>query len=163
MKTIAGVAITVVVVFLLLWSLTSSNTSPQTTASSTEEGKVMGKSAPVHQANHLNKLTVDRAGCSCVLGCDDPRVRWDSCQADVHSVTNGQRIDWSLGCNQKWATCVELTPNEDYYFEIVRGLPECPQHPTIMGQQINSISLTCVKIHARPYDAIYVNAKREKR
>ncbi len=162
MKVIVGVAITVVVVLLFVWIFASSNSSPQTTASSTEARKAI-ETAPVHQANHLNKLTVDAAGCSCVSGCDDPRVRWDSCQADVHSVKNGQRIDWSLGCNQKWATCVELTPNEDYYFEIVRGLPECPQHPTIMGQQINSISLTCIKIHARPYDAIYINAKREKR
>lgn len=36
MKTIAGVAITVVVVLLLLWSLTGSNTSPQTAASSAD-------------------------------------------------------------------------------------------------------------------------------
>jgi hypothetical protein len=164
MKVIAAVAITVIVVLLLLWSLTSSNTSPQTMASSsTEVSKVMEsapKSAPVHKVNHLNKLTVDAAGCSNVTGPGyyDPEWEWarrDLCQADAHSVKNGQRVNWSLVCNPKWATCVGLTPNEDYYFEVVSGIPEC--------QNAARLNLTCVKIHARPYDAIYINAKREKR
>jgi len=158
MKVIGAVAITVVVVLLLLWSLASNNTSPQTAASSTEAGKVM-ESAPVHQVNHLNKLTVDAAGCLCVLGCDDPRVRYDMCQADAHFNASGERVNWFLGCDMRWATCMALTPNEDYSFEIIQGAPECRR--TVMGREIRT---RCVKIHARPYDAIYTaTQQREKR
>ncbi|MGA2876697.1 MAG: hypothetical protein ABSE82_14330 [Nitrososphaerales archaeon] len=151
MKVIAALAITVIVVVLLLWSLTNSNTSPQTIAFSSKEIK----SAPVHQVNHLNKLTVDVAGCFNAGGYDDERARVDLCRADVHGSINGQRIDWTLTCNLSWATCVGLTRNEDYYFEVVSGIPEC--------QNAAKMHMGCIKIHARPYDAIYLNAKRENR
>ncbi len=128
----------------------SSNTSPQTKALSGKEIK----SAPVHQVNHLNKLTVGVTGCF-NLGDDDERGRVEVCKADAHSMINGQRIDLSLTCFLSWATCVRLTSNEDYYFEVVSGLPEC--------QNFEKIHMTCIKIHARPYDAIYINTKREKR
>ena len=88
-------------------------------------------------------------------GDDDERGRVDVCKADAHSMINGQRIDLSLTCFLSWATCVRLTSNEDYYFEVVSGLPEC--------QNFEKIHMTCIKIHARPYDAIYINTKREKR
>ena len=150
MKVIAALAITAIVVVLLLWGFTSSNTSPQTKALSGKEIK----SAPVHQVNHLNKLTVGVTGCF-NLGDDDERGRVEVCKADAHSMINGQRIDLSLTCFLSWATCVRLTSNEDYYFEVVSGLPEC--------QNFEKIHMTCIKIHARPYDAIYINTKREKR
>lgn len=130
-NTIVVVVVAVVAVFLLLRISTNNSTSSHTVGASKATQPV-----PVHQAPHL---TVD-------MSFFDSSVNLRSVFA--HVVKDGHRTYWHLMCTPWAATCAPLTPNEDYDFEIVHGLPEC--------RWTAQLHEPCIEIRARPYDAIYV-------
>ncbi|MGC2793276.1 MAG: hypothetical protein WA899_14715, partial [Candidatus Sulfotelmatobacter sp.] len=79
------------------------------------------------------------------LPSDDARM----CVAESHpKMTSGEKVTFVLSCDARLATCMQLRFGQTYEAEAVDNdqYPECgrPSEKTM-----------CVKVHSRPYDAIY--------
>ena len=100
-----------------------------------------------HKAGERYKqIRIEAADCSYL---DD----WSGamlCEAEANvRLKSGKEEKLYLVCNGKWATCMKLTYGQTYAFEVLDSAKyqDCG----------NQTKLTaCIKIHARPYDLIYI-------
>jgi hypothetical protein len=150
MKTVIVAFCTMLATLCVAWLIFTPRVSmpPLSPATIGDASKSATPSAPASPPKPKpRQLTVDSAGCWNVYGSDQPAwMRLDVCQARAHQTVQGHRVNLSLMCNVKHATCQPLTPGDVYEFQVVSGLREC-------GKSVGKVY--CVEIHGRPYNTVY--------